>query len=358
MSIARRLAGRRSGRAALWLALTAVVGLTLVVWFVFPESKTHPASPVTTPTVPAPARELVTEPSPGPTFDPRRENPAPLDETTRQAPTTAERVARFNGVGRVRGRLTTDPPNLPLPEHWTLVLEPSSSLHSAERAERRELACGPDGAFVFENVPLGGYDLVVDAGDLDCRRRALLLAKPESQDVYVVLVAHLSGELLGRVVDAYGLGAEGVAVALTRKEDTRVLETATGPGGEYRFERVHDGEWSLAVGLATNPLFPARDVSFAGPRVTAPDFELPPCGEVAVFVHDERGSPLAGVAVSGYGAKGGAPRTTTDLEGRAVLRWLPEGLFTVLAERATLRSKQHVTVLPGETIVTRFVFTP
>ncbi|MCC6408018.1 MAG: carboxypeptidase regulatory-like domain-containing protein [Planctomycetes bacterium] len=348
---------RRRGRGAvvgvLAITVALAVGLALVLRRSEP-ARTEAALPTPRPAVSSP--ELAGAPSAEP-ISVRHGAGVPAEPT---APLTAEeRAARFVGVGRVRGSLRTAPPNLPLPERWTIVLEPSRSLVTSERVERRELACGSDGSFVFENVPLGGYDLSVDAGDLDCPTRPLLLAKPESQDVFLVLVARLAGELTGRVVDAEGLGAEGCAVALISERDGRTLETRTGPGGEYRFERVHDGDWRLCAGPATNPLLAPRDVSFRGPRLTAPDFQLPACGELSVLVQDDRGLPLEGVSISGYGKQGGAAREKTDANGAVRLRWLPLGDFTVLLEREGLGAlKQHVTILAGEPTETRFVVAP
>jgi hypothetical protein len=271
-------------------------------------------------------------------------------------PTEAQRIERFTGVGRVRGSLRTDPPNLPLPEHWTIALVPSTSLVAGLATERRELAGTRDGGFAFEDVPLGGYDIVVDAGDLDCPRRTILLAKPESTDVFQVLVARVAGELTGRVLDSRGLGAEGFTVALARVEDGRTLETVTGPGGAYSFAKVHDGEWRLCAGSATNPLLPPRDVLFRGPRLTAPDLALPPCGELYVQVTDDHWKPIANAVVTGYGPNGGAPRVRTDEEGNAHLRWLPLGDFTVLVEReGKSPAKQHAVIALGEVEPTRVV---
>ncbi|MBI5435088.1 MAG: carboxypeptidase regulatory-like domain-containing protein [Planctomycetes bacterium] len=333
--------------------MALAVGLALLLRRSEPE-RTEAALPTPRPAVSSP--ELPGAPTAAP-ISLRHSAGVPAQPTA--ALTAAERAARFDGVGRVRGSLRTDPPNLPLPERWTIVLEPSRSLVTSERVERRELVCGADGSFVFENVPLGGYDLSVDAGDLDCPARPLLLAKPESQDVFLVIVARLAGELVGRVLDAEGLGAEGLAVTLVSARDGRTLETRVGPGGEYRFERVHDGDWRLCAGPATNPLLAPRDVSFRGPRLTAPDFQLPPCGELAVLVQDDRGQPLEGVTISGYGKNGGAAREQTDANGSVRLRWLPLGDFTVLLEREGRGAlKQHVTILDGEPTETRFVVAP
>lgn len=278
-----------------------------------------------------------------------------------QPRTAEERAWRFDGVARVRGRVRVEGANALLPTGWKVALEPSPSLVTTARVERREVEGGADGAFAFEDVPLGGYELVVDAGDLDCPRRPLLLAKPESTDLYLVVIAREAGEVLGRVLDAHGLGAEGVDVALVRdaaSDERRVVETRTGPGGTYRLRPVQQGEWRLFVGSESNPLVPARELAFALPRLTAPDVGLPPCGEVEVLVNVPTGRPAPGISVAAYGAAGAA-RAVTDDEGKARLRWLAAGRASVVVEsQGRVIAQQTLTIVADELAATRFVVEP
>lgn len=277
--------------------------------------------------------------------------------------TAEERARRFDGVARVRGRVRVEGASAVLPTGWKVALRPSTSLVTTGRVEPREVAGGADGSFVFEGVPLGGYDLVVDAGELDCPRRPLLLARPESTDLYLVVIAREAGEVLGRVLDAHGLGAEGVDVALVREpvdgeRERRVVETRTGPGGTYRVHPVQTGNWRLFVGSESNPLVPARELAFALPRLTAPDIALPPCGEIEVLVNVATGRPAPGVSVAAYGTAG-ATRVVTDDEGKARLRWLAAGPARVVVEhQGRVIAQQQLDVVADELAATRFVVEP
>jgi hypothetical protein len=235
-------------------------------------------------------------------------------------------------LGSLRGHLQVSGEE-PFPEHWRLVLRPSLILPGREHAVARTLEF-TDGRrdFAVPDVPLGGYDVSAEATRFNGPALSVLL-EPGNEHPFVNLILVPAGTLDGRVLDAHGTPAEGVAITLFGASSVVVGEAWTDAGGIFRFEHLPDGPYDLLVGKATSPLLPERrPVRFMAPHLTFPDIELPLLGELHVRVVDSYARPLDGVEVRGSGSNGGLVEGRTDFDGRLVARHLPPGRFRLRLE--------------------------
>jgi hypothetical protein len=353
-----------------WLISIAAIAIAIAAFALYPRAPSSASAKPDSRSSPVGGNSRVAD-------DSARSRPNPLAAKPRSSAADALASApldatRFDGRGNLRGVLVTEPPNVPLPSKWKLTVRPSRVLVASEGAETRELELGSDGSFAFEGLPLGGYELVVDAGDLDCPPRQVLLAKPDTSDLFVRLVAHVSGSIDGRVLEASGLGAEGLPVWLEPIDVGDVGDVGgvgggggaarsveTGRGGEFRFEHVRDGSYRLALESLENPIGAPREIVFSAPHATVPQIELPPLGEMWIQAVDPSGAPLAKVEVTGFGSNGGTIRATTGADGVAKARFLPPGDYDVIAATPELgRHKERATVTAGQTESVRFTMRP
>jgi hypothetical protein len=152
--------------------------------------------------------------------------------------------------------------------------------------------------------------------------------EPGNEHPFVNLRFVPCGTLEGRILDSGGLAAEGVTVTLFGVPESVAGEVRTDEHGEFRFEKLPDGDYELLVGAATAPLMPERHpVHFMAPHLTFPDVELPSLGEIHLRVVDSLARPLEGVEVKGSGTHGGVIDGHTDYNGTLVAKHLPAGHF-------------------------------
>jgi hypothetical protein len=242
-------------------------------------------------------------------------------------------AAEFTGPSvTVRGRVEVSGEE-PFPEVWSLRLRPARFLPGRETAVPRVLdLTGAQREFELTDVPLGGYELVAEAEGFNGLPLPLLLEKGAASP-FLVLHMVPAGLLEGRVIDAQGLPAEGVPLTLFPQSGGPLRESTTDAGGAFRFPKLPDGAYDLLVGKESAPLIrERRPVRFAAPRLTFPDIELPPLGELSVRVVDSLARPLEGVEVRGSGTNGGLVEGKTDYDGRLVARHLPAGHFRLRLE--------------------------
>jgi len=247
---------------------------------------------------------------------------------------------RFDGRGSITGSISV-PDGQASPPEWTIELVPSATLTGGNRAEYRRLDF-TDGEteFAFEDLPLGGYEILVTATGLQAPPWQVLLAKG-SADARVSIGLKPFGRLEGRVVDTEGRPVDELPVFLKPKTRGAALEAETDAAGTFLFEGVTDGSWELRVGAVTNPLVPALDVDYSAPGPALETIEVPALGTLDVTVLDDVGTVVAGAQISGYGTTGGMLRTETDQAGHARLRFLPPGPFKMFVTHELLGSAAH-----------------
>jgi len=281
----------------------------------------------------APVRSAV-EPatSPAPLSEPGRAPVAALDEPASDElePFVGARTSPSDFVGpagTVRGRVEVAGEE-PFPASWALVARPARYLPGRETAvERRLELSGGEREFELTALPLGGYELAAEAPGFNGPPLPVLLER-KSSNPYVVLHLVPAGLLEGRVFDADGVPAEGVALTLFAQQGGEAREAVTDAAGLFRFAKLPDGAYDLLIGREGAVLVPERrPLRFAAPHLTFPDIELPPLGTLNVRVVDSLERPMEGVEVRGSGSEGGLVEGRTNHDGRLVARHLPAGRY-------------------------------
>lgn len=241
--------------------------------------------------------------------------------------------AQFEGRGSIRG-LVSVRPGTSFPATYTVQVGPSISLHGRAYAERRGLLVeGSRREFAVEDLPLGGYDVWIEAQGQNSRHTPVLLTQVSAHP-YLTLNLSPTGFLDGFVVKDNGGPAEDLLVTLELTSGEARLETRTRPDGAYIFKDVPDGEYRILFGPSDGPLVPGRELAFEAPSLRFPKVELPPTVDIRVRTTDPGGKPVPDVTVSGFGSKAGRIELVTNAEGQAWARNLPPGRYRVQARDA------------------------
>jgi hypothetical protein len=254
------------------------------------------------------------------------------------------------------GASSTPADATPFPASWTLLLEPSRTLAGRDRAERRVLTFSAgEQEFVVPDLPLAGYDLCAEAPGLNALRSPVLLDR-KNRDPYVTLQFYPAGFVTGRLLDYEHLPADEVPVTLSDAARSVERETRSDILGNFRFDGVLDGEYTLTFGRKTSPLLPVERLRFSAPSLTLPERELPPLARLSILVLDDAGRPVPDVTVRGSGPPGGTIEETTDAEGAAIARYVPAGSYRLSVEHELLgRIRSAVDLkLPEGEVVLRF----
>ncbi len=172
-----------------------------------------------------------------------------------------------------------------------------------------------------------------DASDESGRRLPLRPWRGERVDLRVPLTIRMETgrRLTGRVLDAAGVGAEGVDVSVRSQVQgveprpfmTATPTTRTDGEGRFAFEGLLEGEILLSVETgAGRPAVP--DVRVAAGQNEG-EIRLPSPASVSGRVLDDQGRPMSGVEVSADSEHRypGRWNTTTDTEGRFRMENLP-----------------------------------
>jgi hypothetical protein len=325
------------------LALAGVGLAGLVLWWTQgPGSEETPLDPGRAePTAPAPGPEVVDGPD-GMRTEGRVQVTSPVD--------LRNYTKVYEGLGSIIGTVEVRPDTLPFPARWELVIEPSRMSVGREHAETRVVEMdGNQRTFEARDLPLGGYRVTARAEGYNATAHEVLLYRlaeaPNAGKMQVHLMMHFrpAGTLVGSVLDAEGLPAEGVPVTVGATTSNERWTATTDISGIWRLPGLVDGRYQVWVGAVTKPLVPKFEVVLQGPETTAPEQRLPVTGSVVLWVTDESGRPLEGARVRGFGP---APiDVVTGFEGRVLVPHLPPGQY-------------HVEVEPGATQHTgRLTFT-
>lgn len=259
------------------------------------------------------------------------------EKRTGQGPSPAQNTNRFDGSGTLRGFIQTTQ-EIPFPETWTLVIEPSSMLIGSKEAvtKRIEITGGSD-EFEVKDLPLAGYSLHGEAPGLNGSEVNVLLERT-SPSAYVSLNLSPSGFIVGSLVDHEGAPLEGILIWLAEKggaalatSQTGARQTQTDADGTWRFPNVLDGPYTLTYGSLEAPLVPPSSLTFRAPSLTVPAPELPLFATLTVTVVDDTGIPVAGARVRGTGSQGSAIDAMTTSNGEAILRNLTPGRYRLRA---------------------------
>ncbi len=253
---------------------------------------------------------------------------------------------RFQGRGEIRGHVETE--GDVFPEQWRLVLSPSTSLVGRELAEERVIEfSGGVQDFAVSDLPLGGYDVKAESDGMNGLAQPILLDR-RNWSPFVNLRLVPAGFLEGNVVDAEGIPAEGVGVALVPLPEGEPRIAHTDSLGNYRFTQVLDGSYLLFLGSRDYPLVrePQR-IAFRAPALTVPRLELPPLSTLELTVVDEAEESLPGVRIEASSPSGGTFEGETDASGRLAVRHLPAGRYRIKLEHEGHASRRVTVELDG-----------
>jgi hypothetical protein len=233
-------------------------------------------------------------------------------------------------IGVLRGQVQA-PAGVPLPAQYTVELTPSRTSAAARfAAERTVQVDSSAGWFELRDLPLGGYDVLVRGEGLESPRVPVLL-HPGREEVFLVLQLERTATVDGRVVDAQGSVVSDLEVVLTERGEPRSFSVRTDAAGRFRFTDVPEGAFQLALGSASAPVVPLRDLTLTRPGLSLGDLEVPRLESLWLRLVDEGGGPVSGARVHGYGSAGGHVDATSDPRGEVLVPLLPPGRYRLRA---------------------------
>jgi hypothetical protein len=257
-------------------------------------------------------------------------------------------------TGEIVGAVATAG-GVPVPE-FQVVVRPVAERAGARGAERKGSVAGlsernqefrdAGGLFRIQNVDPGRWSLQAIPRDHAPSTPVELTVAGGAAASAGTIVVTAGGAVSGRIVEAAGAPAEGVAISLARVGEAAGQPGAGGPvvpqapwtggtgrTGEFAAKGLVPGEYLLRI---ESPRFvdppPERIVVAEGATVER-SYTLRPAASVTLSVKDEVGEPTPAVTVIVLDAKqrkvpvqtDGAGGGSTDRSGRVTLKKLPAG---------------------------------
>lgn len=235
-------------------------------------------------------------------------------------------ASRTDGIGSLRGVLL-DRTGKGIPKNWTLVLSPNTAIRTPtpRRELRFEFHEGEE-RFHVEEVPLGAYDVWVDALGANRRTTPMLLVKG-SDSPFVSLELNARGYLEGVVLDEAGEAVGDLSVTLLSVSKQGDRTTRTDGAGRYLFDDLIDGEYQLVMGARNNPLVGPEDLAFQAPSLHYPPRRVPKLGSVMLRAVDVNRRPIVGARVDGFAPDGGVMGGDSDSGGYCEVKNLVPGRY-------------------------------
>ena len=275
------------------------------------------------------------------------------------APDPAARSASVASVatatsGRIRGGVNV-PPGVSFPDAWRVQIRPASYRESSAAVERTLDLTGSQREFAFDDLPLGNYEVQPQAEGMNAYAVPVELV-PTSAEVYVALQLYPAGALSGQLLYEGGVGADGILVRLRGADGQLVRNTTTNSAGEYRFEKLPDGEYELAYGATRNPILVPEALSFRAPSLHVPARILAELGHITFEVVDAAGNPVEGAALVGSGHNGGTIDDVTNAAGRFTVNGVHAGNYRVWGSKPEFgKSMGVVGLVAGQHPICRIV---
>ena len=278
--------GPRTGRAAKATPVVLLVLLAAGLW-ALNRGQDAPSELPSAPTIQTQPEQVEDSQLPEITGDSGGKRDAGPAEAVPQA------SSRTDGQGSLRGVLL-DRTGKGVPAQWTLVLSPNSAIRTpTPRRELRFQFQEGEERFHVEDVPLGAYDVWVDAPGANRRATPTLLVKGSSSP-FVSLELHARGYLEGLVLDEENEAVRDLAVTLVSVAGRGDRSTKTDGAGRYLFDDLLDGEYQLLIGARNNPLIGPEDVLFQAPSLHYATRRVPKLGSMLVRVVDVNRAPIVG----------------------------------------------------------------
>ncbi|MBK9462530.1 MAG: carboxypeptidase regulatory-like domain-containing protein [Sphingobacteriales bacterium] len=252
-----------------------------------------------------------------------------------------------------------------------------------------------NGNYVFDNLPAGDYTVVVGSGPDGTNPStptSVDVTLTPGQDITTVdfgftpIPTGSIGDFVWNDLDGDGVqdpsetGLPGVTITLYDSNGDVIATTTTDSNGNYVFEGLPAGDYTVVVGSGpdgTNPSTPTSvDVTLTpGQDITTVDFGFAPLGSIGDFVwndtdgdgvQDPGETGIPGIIVTLYDDNGNIiGTTTTDQNGNYVFDNLLPGDYTVIVgsgpdgTNPSTPTSVDVTLAPGQDITTvDFGFTP
>ena len=255
----------------------------------------------------------------------------------------------FEGMGQISGELFPSD-SAPMPDTWTLVIEPSQFAMGRETAVRKELEFpGNQTTFEVRDLPMASYRVYARAKGQASMALEVSLFKIEGPGHRVKDHSHIMLRLqpLSGLQVTVRTADLSPAIELPLTLESRITkqrwEAKTNVAGRHEFEQLPAGQFTLLVGYADQPLIPAADVLVSMGKIANWEGTLPVTHRLSIKVIDGQGRALPGAILRGHG---GAPIDgITDFEGMFTQAYMPAETYRIRAEHK--ESESH-----GRTVVT------
>lgn len=218
---------------------------------------------------------------------------------------------------------------------------------------------GANGAYSFNNLSVGTYDLYVEPPpDLNLlRERAQAVQVSGGQTLALNFILHTGGRLTGTVKDPSGTGVQSVWVYASDWESGTYGSTQTDSGGNYSMPRLDTGNYYVGFQPSYNSTL-ARKYAETGVKrgeTTTLNVTLETAGTISGRVLDPLGTPIqnANVYASDW-VSGGWGYGATDAGGNFQARGLSAGQYILSIEPPSgsdyvRERKENISVASGET---------
>jgi uncharacterized protein (DUF2141 family) len=206
------------------------------------------------------------------------------------------------------------------------------------------------GAFTFENMEAGTYQLIAKKSGYDSARVSVSVIAGLTSSANILMnkadttVPPATGNLTGKVID----GVTGLAVSNAEvSTDPSTTVVFTDETGNYNFNNLQPGSYTVSISKNYYSSTSSSVTITAGITTTA-DFSLTPSvGKIQGSVIDSTGAAIPDVVITTSPETGSF---ITDNNGGFTIENVPVGSVTVSAEKIGFVTKSvSVSVNPGET---------
>ncbi len=345
--------GLKTNRSRQGSALWVLLLLVLVIAGLFAWTRVSESDSQSGMTQDANAGPNLGKPTPTADLAPLPEDTLTPSSRVEVGPLPYRRMKKiFDGHGQISGELFPNE-TAPMPEVWTLVIEPSEFALGRESATRRELELsGRQTTFEVRDLPMGSYRVYARAEGQASLPIEISLFKIDGPGHQVKDHSHvmLRLEPLSRLQVTLRnedfSPALDLPLVLESKNTRKRWLGKTDAAGLFTFENLPTGVFTLFVGFTDQPLVPPATIQVDRDKQISWEGTLPTTHQITLRVIDKNAQPLPGAIVRGHG---GAPiDEVTDFMGEVTLRYLPKGTYRLRVEHTATERNGHTTfVIPA-----------